>query len=49
MQKLIELLMEHDKIDYDAALDWVLYNMQNTGLKDWPVIINDLHREDHER
>jgi len=48
LQKLIELLIEHDKIDYDDALDWVLYNMQNTGFEDWPVIVNDLPNEDHE-
>jgi hypothetical protein len=48
LQKLIELLIEYDKMDYDGALDWVLYNMQNTGFEDWPVIVNDLPNEDHE-
>ena len=41
LTKLIGLLMRHEGMTEEQAIDWVSYNMQSTGLKDWPIIVND--------
>lgn len=37
-ERLIDILMEEDRMSYCEAAEHIDYNMQNIGFCDWPII-----------